>query len=92
MKRELGRSRITVSAMGAGLWAIGGPWTMGGGPAGWGEVDDEEEDGELSEPRCFAADAAAVTPAERYSASASRAFRRVKRRAGGRARIRGRRS
>lgn len=42
MKRELGRSRITVSAMGAGLWAIGGPWTMFGGPAGWGEVDDEE--------------------------------------------------
>lgn len=42
MKRELGRSGITVSAMGAGLWAIGGPWDMDGSPAGWGEVNDEE--------------------------------------------------
>jgi len=40
MERQLGRSGITVSAMGVGTWAIGGLWTMGGGPAGWGEVDD----------------------------------------------------
>lgn len=42
MFRELGRSGVKVSAMGIGLWAIGGPWDMNGGPAGWGEVDDEE--------------------------------------------------
>jgi aryl-alcohol dehydrogenase-like predicted oxidoreductase len=27
---------------GLGCWAIGGPWTSGGRPAGCGEVDDEE--------------------------------------------------
>lgn len=42
MYRDLGRSGIKVSAMGIGLWAIGGPWNMNGGPAGWGEVDDDE--------------------------------------------------
>lgn len=42
MERKLGRSGINVSAMGAGLWAIGGPWTLAGNVAGWGEVDDEE--------------------------------------------------
>ncbi len=42
MERRLGRSGITVSALGMGTWAIGGPWTSGGGPAGWGEVDDAE--------------------------------------------------
>jgi aryl-alcohol dehydrogenase-like predicted oxidoreductase len=40
--RELGRSGIVVSALGTGCWAIGGPWTMGQGQAGWGDVDDEE--------------------------------------------------
>lgn len=40
--RTLGRSGIEVSALGVGCWAIGGPWTMGAGQAGWGEVDDEE--------------------------------------------------
>lgn len=40
--RTLGRSGIKVSALGMGCWAIGGPWTMGGGPAGWSEVDDNE--------------------------------------------------
>jgi aryl-alcohol dehydrogenase-like predicted oxidoreductase len=29
-----------VSAMGIGLWAIGGPWNMNSDPAGWGVVDD----------------------------------------------------
>ena len=29
-------------AIGMGCWAIGGPWTSNGVPAGWGEVDDEE--------------------------------------------------
>jgi aryl-alcohol dehydrogenase-like predicted oxidoreductase len=38
----LGRSGIEVSAVGVGCWAIGGPWTMGAGQAGWGAVDDEE--------------------------------------------------
>ncbi|HEQ71527.1 MAG TPA: aldo/keto reductase [Spirochaetia bacterium] len=41
-KRTLGRSGITVSAMGIGLWAIGGPWEYMGNPAGWGKVDDAE--------------------------------------------------
>lgn len=40
--RVLGRSGIEVSAVGVGCWAIGGPWTMGPSPAGWGTVDDEE--------------------------------------------------
>ncbi|MFB4270541.1 aldo/keto reductase [Nonomuraea sp. GTA35] len=40
--RQLGRSGIQVSAIGFGAWAIGGPFTSGGKPAGWGEVDDEE--------------------------------------------------
>lgn len=40
--RTLGRSGIEVSALGLGCWAIGGPWTFNGGPAGWSEVDDAE--------------------------------------------------
>ena len=40
--RKLGRSGIEVSAMGMGCWAIGGPWTLDGGPAGWSQVDDAE--------------------------------------------------
>ena len=42
MQRELGHSGIKISAMGAGLWAIGGPWDMSGLAAGWGETDDAE--------------------------------------------------
>ena len=33
---------MQVSALGLGCWAIGGPWTSNGRPAGWGEVDDDE--------------------------------------------------
>ncbi|MET8263733.1 aldo/keto reductase [Micromonospora arida] len=41
--RTLGRSGITVSAIGMGCWAIGGPlWDDDGQPFGWGEVDDAE--------------------------------------------------
>jgi aryl-alcohol dehydrogenase-like predicted oxidoreductase len=40
--RVLGRSGIEVSALGMGCWAIGGPWTFNGAPAGWSEVDDSE--------------------------------------------------
>ena len=40
--RTLGRSGIEVSALGLGCWAIGGPWTFNGAPAGWSEVDDAE--------------------------------------------------
>jgi aryl-alcohol dehydrogenase-like predicted oxidoreductase len=42
MKRYLGRSGIEVSAMGLGCWAIGGPWSLTGGQAGWGVMDDAE--------------------------------------------------
>jgi len=39
-QRDLGSAK--VSALGLGCWAIGGPWTFNGQPAGWGEVDDDE--------------------------------------------------
>jgi aryl-alcohol dehydrogenase-like predicted oxidoreductase len=39
--RRLGRSGLTVSALGVGTWALGGPYTFNGRDAGWGEVDDE---------------------------------------------------
>src|SRR6476646_8254646 len=43
LQRELGaRASTQVSALGLGCWAIGGPWTSNGMPAGWGEVDDDE--------------------------------------------------
>jgi aryl-alcohol dehydrogenase-like predicted oxidoreductase len=40
--RTLGRSGLEVSGLGLGCWAIGGPWTLSGRPAGWGKVDDQE--------------------------------------------------
>jgi aryl-alcohol dehydrogenase-like predicted oxidoreductase len=40
--RQLGRSGITVSALGMGCWAIGGPFWSGETPVGWGQVDDDE--------------------------------------------------
>src|ERR671916_128324 len=39
--RSLGRSGLTVSALGVGTWALGGPFTFDGRDAGWGEVDDD---------------------------------------------------
>lgn len=47
LKRTLGKSKLEVSALGMGCWAIGGPWTWAqpGGepyPAGWGNTDDDE--------------------------------------------------
>ena len=39
--RPLGRSGLTVSALGVGTWALGGPFTFDGRDAGWGQVDDE---------------------------------------------------
>ncbi|MEW6404899.1 MAG: aldo/keto reductase [Chloroflexota bacterium] len=45
--RTLGKSKLEVSALGMGCWAIGGPWTWDQPgeepyPAGWGDTDDEE--------------------------------------------------
>jgi aryl-alcohol dehydrogenase-like predicted oxidoreductase len=42
LTRTLGRSGIEVSAIGMGCWAVGGPWTFTGSPAGWSGVDDAE--------------------------------------------------
>jgi aryl-alcohol dehydrogenase-like predicted oxidoreductase len=47
LKRTLGKSKLEVSALGMGCWAIGGPWTWAqpgreAYPAGWGNTDDEE--------------------------------------------------
>jgi len=42
MKRTFKRNSLTVSAMGVGCWAIGGPFWRGDTPVGWGEVDDDE--------------------------------------------------
>ncbi|HEX6444595.1 MAG TPA: aldo/keto reductase [Streptosporangiales bacterium] len=44
MTRRLGRSGMTVSALGMGCWAIGGPAWRGEQPVGWGEVDDAESE------------------------------------------------
>lgn len=40
--RTLGRSGRTVSPIGFGCWAIGGPASRDGNPTGWGKVDDNE--------------------------------------------------
>lgn len=42
LTRTLGRSEISVSAIGLGCWAIGGPWWKGALPVGWSKVDDHE--------------------------------------------------
>ena len=43
VQRDLGtRTGVQVRALGLGCWALGGPYTSNGRPAGWGEVDDEE--------------------------------------------------
>ena len=47
LKRTLGRSKLEVSALGMGCWAIGGPWDWAQPgrepyPAGWGNTDDDE--------------------------------------------------
>ena len=44
LTRPLGKSGITVSAMGLGCWAIGGPFWKNGQPVGWGQVNDDESD------------------------------------------------
>jgi aryl-alcohol dehydrogenase-like predicted oxidoreductase len=47
LKRRLGKSKLEVSALGMGCWAVGGPWTWAQPgkdpyPAGWGNTDDDE--------------------------------------------------
>lgn len=47
LKRTLGKSKLEVSALGMGCWAIGGPWTWAQPrkepyPAGWGDTADDE--------------------------------------------------
>ena len=47
LKRILGKSKLEVSGLGMGCWAIGGPWTWAQPgrepyPAGWGNTDDDE--------------------------------------------------
>jgi aryl-alcohol dehydrogenase-like predicted oxidoreductase len=42
MKRNLGRSNTSISAIGMGCWAIGGEWNFDTQAAGWGSVDDLE--------------------------------------------------
>ena len=37
-QRTLGRSNLSVSAMGLGCWAIGGPWFWLDGQGGWGDA------------------------------------------------------
>ncbi|MGD9144689.1 MAG: aldo/keto reductase [Anaerolineae bacterium] len=46
-QRKLGRSGITVSALGMGCWAIGGPLWEGTTPLGWGKVDDRASIGAI---------------------------------------------
>ena len=40
--RKLGRTGISVSEIGFGGWAIGGPADAGGTPLGWGKQSDED--------------------------------------------------
>jgi aryl-alcohol dehydrogenase-like predicted oxidoreductase len=40
--RILGGSGISVSSLGLGCWAIGGPAWRGETPVGWGQIDDQE--------------------------------------------------
>lgn len=40
--RKLGNTGITVSDIGFGAWAIGGPSEASGAPLGWGRTSDEE--------------------------------------------------
>ncbi|HUV06847.1 MAG TPA: aldo/keto reductase [Spirochaetia bacterium] len=42
MVRKLGRSGISISALGMGCWAIGGPFWRGNNSIGWGKIDDQE--------------------------------------------------
>jgi aryl-alcohol dehydrogenase-like predicted oxidoreductase len=42
LERKLGRSEISVSGLGLGCWAIGGPFWRGSQPVGWGEVNDND--------------------------------------------------
>lgn len=49
--RSLGKTGITVSAIGFGGWAIGGPVEASGAPLGWGRTSDEESLGAIRRAR-----------------------------------------
>ncbi|MCC3371470.1 aldo/keto reductase [Cohnella sp. REN36] len=42
--KKMALGPLEVSPLGLGCWAIGGPFTLGGIPDGWGEVDDRESE------------------------------------------------
>ena len=63
LTRTLGKSKLEVSALGMGCWAIGGPWTWDQPgqtpyPVGWGNTDDAESIRALTPPRITEPDTA----------------------------------
>ena len=49
--RKLGKTGLTVSEIGFGAWAIGGPAGAAGTPLGWGKTNDDESLGAIRQTR-----------------------------------------